>query len=406
MNPKPSLNNKSESIYIDIKIAVAVAVTFVLFFCCLVGMFISLAVGNSDGGYTPSGDGGGGGGGKNNVTANSTPVNSNTESKTGIVLPCQTKDGTYLSASGGEDISGDTNIKSAAAVLVDITDNKTVAGKNADTRIYPASMTKVMTLLVACENAKDPTALLTLTGDMMKKYNTVKGSDSMGPSLELVWQEGYQVTVEDALYMVIYGSDTYACWLLADNITGSEEKFVELMNSKAKSLGLTQTNYTNCTGLYDEKHYTTCREMAAVMAAAMNNETAKTILTSISEYSVEVYTDGVKNDEASAKMYSNWYAGRVMTYKYTAPSGKVASIYVGNGSDVKFIAGKTGYETIPQASFVTVGMDDQTNRMYVCVQVNRIDKTQASLSTGEAVKQSTMDTRYIYYTYAKEKNND
>jgi D-alanyl-D-alanine carboxypeptidase (penicillin-binding protein 5/6) len=283
-------------------------------------------------------------------------------------------------------------------VLVDITDNKAIAGRNADTRIYPASMTKVMTLLVACENAKDPNKLLTLTDEMVEKYNKVKGSDAKGPSLELVWKVGYQVSVEDALHMVIYGSDTYACWLLADYIAGSEEQFVELMNAKAVELGLTNTHYANATGLFDENHYTTCREMAAVMAAAMNNEAAKKIITTIKEYPLEVYIGGEKDEDASSGMWNNWYAGRIQKHPFVSSSGAKATIYVGNGSDVKFMGGKTGYETIPSYCFVTAGENDTTGRQYVVVQVGRVDSTQPTID----VKTSTADTRAMYYKYAKE----
>ena len=380
-------------------------VTLSVFVVALVCLGVSLAVEMLDGGNSYVAGGGGSVGGGGGASTQAASVSSGIGEKTGIVLPCATKEGTYLGVSNErtQDISGDTAIKSGAAVLVDITDNVTVAGKNADTKIYPASMTKVMTLLVACENGKNPNELLTLTGEMVNKYNKVKGNDTQGPSLELVWQEGYQVTVEDAMYMVIYGSDTYACWLLADYISGSEEKFVELMNSKAVELGLTGTNYTNCTGLFDVNHYTTCREMAAVMAAAMNNETAKTILTSISEYHIDVYVDGAKDEDASANMWSNWYAGRTQKYPYVSPEGKEATIYVGKGSNVKFIGGKTGYETVPKASFVTVGEDDTTKRLYVCVQVTRLDDTtRKELTLAQAVEESTMETRYIYYTYAKE----
>lgn len=405
---KNNTPQNTESIYINPKAAIAVLVTFVLLVGCLIPMFVGLAMDAFGGGDVEVSDGGS----KSNKDKTTqgekdkpVSVTSKAGEKTGIMLPCITKEGTYLSVSNERtrDISGDTAIKSEAAVLVDITDNVTVVGKNADIRIYPASMTKVMTLLVACENVKNPNELLTLTSEMMDKYNKVKGTDTQGPSLELVWQEGYQVTVEDAMYMVIYGSDTYACWLLADYISGSEEKFVKLMNSKAEKLGFTGTNYTNCTGLFDVNHYTTCREMAAVMAAAMNNETAKTILTSISEYYIDVYIDGEKDEDASAAMWSNWYAGRVQRYPYESSNGKKAYIYTGNGSNVKFIGGKTGYETVPKSSFVTVGEDDTTKRMYVCVQVSRLDDTtRKELKIADAIKESTMETRYIYYTYAKE----
>lgn len=376
---------------ISIKLAVTIIVTFALLFVCIAGMTVSLIVDNTDdnSGYVAGGDGGGKSKGTQAVQASST---SEPGAKTGIVLPCATANGTYLTASDGStaDISTDTDIKSGAAVLVDITDNKTVAVKNADVQIYPASMTKVMTLLVACENAKDPNALLTVTAAMVSKYNT---SENEGASVAFTWAEGNQVTVEDALHMVIYKSDTYACWLLADYVAGSEEAFVALMNNKAKSLGLTSTNFTNCTGLYNKNHYTTCREMAAIMAAVMNNETATKVITKKDMYTADLYADG-KKTENTVDMWSDWYTGRLETYKW----GAAAAHYAGNGSDIMIIGGKTGWETVPTSCFVTAGYDDVTGRKYVCVQVGRTNDTQASVNT----KTSTDDTRVIYQKYAKE----
>ena len=123
---------------------------------------------------------------------------------------------------------------------------------------------------MACENAKDPNALLTVTDEMVKKYNaSYNASKEDGPSVAISWKSGYQVTMEDALHMIIYESDTYACWLVANSVAGSEEGFVALMNAKAKSLNIdTTTHFENVTGLYHDNHYTTCLDMAAIMAAA------------------------------------------------------------------------------------------------------------------------------------------
>ena len=242
-----------------------------------------------------------------------------------------------------------------------------------------------MTLLVACENAKDPNALLTVTPQMIEKYGKTQGA-----SVAFTWLEGYQVTVEDALHLVIYESDTYACWLLADYVAGGEEAFAKMMNDKAAALGLTSTNFVNCTGLFNQNHYTTCREMAAIMAAAMNNPAATMVLTSKNLYTVDIYKNGEMIDEKG--MWSGWYTGRLEANKLSG----VAPKYVGGGSDVMITAGKTGYEDIPTNCFVTAAENDTTGRKYVCVQVGRTDASQATVNT----KQSTDDTRTIYRKYA------
>ncbi len=388
--------NKRE-IYISGKAAIAVIVTLVLLIGCLVPMFVGIAMDFADDdAYVPSGNAG------NNgmptiKNEEDKPIITKVGAKTGIELPSVTASGSYLCASDAatSDISAATSVKSAAMVLIDITDGRAVAQKQADVKVYPASMTKVMTLLVACENAKDPNALLTVTKEMTEKYAVnSQGSSGDGPSTAFKWETGYQVTVEDALHLIIYKSDTYACWLVADYVAGSEEAFVQMMNDKAASMGLSATNFTNCTGLYNDNHYTTCREMAAIMAAAMNNAAASAVITSISQYAVDIYIDG-EITENSQSMWCNWYTSRLEAYRW----GNAAAYYAGNGSNIKIIAGKTGYETLPTNCFVTAGVDDTSGRRYVCVQVGRTNDEQTKISS----KVSTDDTRIVYQKYAVEK---
>ncbi|MBE6577338.1 MAG: D-alanyl-D-alanine carboxypeptidase [Ruminococcaceae bacterium] len=387
------MNNKK--IHIDGKMkqmATVILVTFCAFLIAVVTMSVCLivnAVQDNRGGSVMAGGGGGGGGISQGSGNTDTPTPSVPSTKTQISLPSATFQKNYLATAGADykDISSDTEIKSQAIVLVDITDNKVIAGKNVDAKIYPASMTKVMTLLVACENATDPKALLTVTPEMVEKYG-----NSEGASIAFPWQEGYQVTVEDALHLVIYESDTYACWLLAEHVAGNEAAFVQKMNEKASALGCTSTNFKNATGLFHSDHYTTCREMAAIMAAAMNNEAAAAVLTSKDYYTVDIYVDGQKAEEKG--MWSGWYTGRLEEYRLSG----VAPKYVGGGSDVMITAGKTGYEDIPTNCFVTAAENDTTGRKYVCVQVGRTDSSQDTVNT----KTSTDDTRNIYRKYAKD----
>ncbi len=389
---KKTEHTKDGEIHLDGRLALAVLMTFVMLIGCLVPMFVGLAMDMNveepvveiNGGTKPNK-------GNDTVKPSVPTVGSLDGKKTGIALPSATGAGTFLCASDANTSEiTDTSIKSAAIALIDITDGRAVALKNADAKIYPASMTKIMTLLVACENAKDPNALLTVTQDMADKYAR---EENKGASVAFNWQVGYQVSVEDALYLIIYESDTYACWLLADYVADSEEAFVQMMNNKASELGLTATNFTNCTGVYNDNHYTTCREMAAIMAATMNNETATAVATSTEKYSVDIYENGKKTDNVKA-MYAAWYSGRLEEYRW----GQAAPYYAGNGSDIKIIGGKTGYETIPSCCFVTAAIDTETNRKYVCVQVGRTEKAQESVSA----KVSTDDTRLVYQKYAVE----
>lgn len=313
------------------------------------------------------------------------PTPQGIKQKTGITLPCETKGSTSYSFDNVTAITATHGIESHAAALIDVTNGRAVAAKNGSEKVYPASMTKVMTLLVACEKATDPTALLTVTEEMSQKYKSSYNPGEQGPSLAMGWKVGDQLTVEDALHMVIYASDTYACWLLAEHIAGSEEAFVQLMNARVAELGLSATtHFENSTGLYHDNHYTTCFDMAVIMAAAMNNASAKIVLTATSQYTADIYRDGVKSG-AVCSVYSGWYTKRLEAYRY----GQAAPKYAGNGSDIAIIAGKTGYETIPRYCFVTAGENDETGTLFVCVQVG-----------GAGPKESTDDTREIYQQFA------
>ena len=132
--------------------------------------------------------------------------------------------------------------------------------------------------------------------------------------------------------------------------------------------------------------------MAAIMAAAMNNEAATKVLTAKDQYTADIYINGKKNSALSVPMWSGWYTSRLEAYPYGAAAAK----YAGNKSDIELIAGKTGYETIPTNCFVTAGRNDVTGTLFVCVQVGRYEESHPAVNS----KGSTDDTREIYQDYA------
>ena len=316
-----------------------------------------------------------------NKPADTSSKNDPSSVKADITLPASTPNGSYVSANGSEvkDISG---VSSNAAVLVDVSANKVLAGKNADTRVFPASMTKVMTLLVACENATEAGKLLTVEQWMIDYQQRLGASGIMG------FKAGEQISVENALYLINYNSDTIACLLIAEHVAGSEEAFVALMNNKAAALGLTDTHFVNTTGLHDDNHYTTCREMAAIMNCAMKNPVASKIITAHNGRGISIYT--ANKVTRSATIYAAWYSDKDRF-------GDDARIS-GTSGNMTAIGGKTGYEDIPTACFVTVAENKDGSR-YICVTVGRTAENQGVVGP----KQSTADTEYIYKNYAYNK---
>ena len=167
-----------------------------------------------------------------------------------------------------------SGIQSEYAVVTDADSGRIVAGKNQDAVINPASMTKIMTLLVACEHVTDLSAPVTISQDAID-IATVTGLSRVG------FVAGETVTVADLLYGTILPSGADAAIMLGRYVAGSDDAFVALMNEKAAELGLTSTHFANCHGMTAEGHYTTCTEMAEILAAAEENETALKVLSTM-----------------------------------------------------------------------------------------------------------------------------
>ena len=165
----------------------------------------------------------------------------------------------------------DLALYSSSAILVDVQSGTVLAEKNPDEIIYPASMTKVMTLLVAAENLPDLDATFTMTQAIIDPIY-LAGASMAG------YVDGETVTMRDLLYGAVVPSGAEATEALAQAVAGSEEGFVALMNEKAAALGLTNTHFMNTSGLHDENHYSTAREIALILQAALQNETCAEIL--------------------------------------------------------------------------------------------------------------------------------
>ena len=161
-------------------------------------------------------------------------------------------------------VSGDdVFLDSESAVLINLDTGEIVAERNADRSIYPASMTKVLTLLVANEQMTDRNGTFTITKDITD--HTYSNDLSA-----VCWDVGEQITVEDMEYGTILPSGADAAIGLARYAVGSEERFVELMNDKCEAMGLSpHASFTNVTGMHDDNEHCTVTDMAMIMKAAV-----------------------------------------------------------------------------------------------------------------------------------------
>ena len=148
-----------------------------------------------------------------------------------------------------------TNAKSA--ILIEASTGKILFEKNPDEKYAPASMTKMMSLVLIMENIDNRNLR------MDEVIRVSKNASGMGGS-QIFLQENEEMTVEDMLKGITIGSANDATVALAERIAGTEEEFVKLMNNKAKELGLKNTFFKNSTGLDEANHYSTARDMSII----------------------------------------------------------------------------------------------------------------------------------------------
>lgn len=172
----------------------------------------------------------------------------------------------------------DLELYSENALLIDLESNTVLVQKNADARIYPASMTKVMTVLVAAEHIENWDETFTMTQSIIDPLFLADASMAG-------FVHGEEVSMTELLYGAVLPSGAEATEALAIVTAGSEEAFVALMNEKAQELGLKDTHFVDASGLHDENHYTTLSDMAIIMQAALDNPHCREVLTSVNHTS-------------------------------------------------------------------------------------------------------------------------
>lgn len=257
-----------------------------------------------------------------------------------------------VQSAGYKDISI-KGMSANTAILVDADTNEIVAGYNYEKKIYPASLTKILTLLVAAENIQDMDATYKFT------------SEDIDPLIEdnasrAGFEAGETVTMEDLLYSAILVSGADGTTGLANAVAGSEEKFVELMNAKIQELGLTGTNFVNASGLHNKNHYSTAIDIAVLTKAAMDNETCRKVLTTTS------YTTSKTKQHKDGIELTSIIAQRIEGY-YIDCDGD------GEADDgISIEGGKTGFTD--EAKYTLSTILDDNGHTYICVTTKSKDE--------------------------------
>lgn len=154
-------------------------------------------------------------------------------------------------------------ITSEGAILMDSATGAVLYDKNSHQRLYPASITKVMTVLLVLENSSLD-EVVTFSHDAV--FNIEAGSNHIGMT------EGEQLTMEQCLYGILLESANEVSYAVAEHVGGTYDNFINMMNEKARELGCQDTNFVNPHGLHDDNHYSCAYDMALITQAALKND--------------------------------------------------------------------------------------------------------------------------------------
>ena len=159
-------------------------------------------------------------------------------------------------------------LNSEAAYLIDLETRTVLFSQQAETRREPASLTKVMTTLLALEHG-DLDQVVTVSQSALDDFlSNSTATDSTNAELEV----GEQLTMRDLLYCTMVSSSSDACCVVAEAVAGSVPDFVELMNQRATELGCTDTHFDNPHGLHSATHYSTAADLAKITIAALQHD--------------------------------------------------------------------------------------------------------------------------------------
>ena len=272
---------------------------------------------------------------------------------------------TQGSGSGGSVVNTlkQPEIQAQGAVLMDAATGNLLYSKEAETKFYPASITKLMTALLVAEKCSlDDTVTFSKTA--------VTNLESGAVTLGLV--EGDKLTVRQSLYGLLLKSANEVANGLAEHTAGSISKFADMMNARAKELGCTNTNFVNPNGLNNSNHYTTPHDMALIARAAFQNGTVSKIASTLS-YQIPA------TQKAAARTIS---LGHKMLYPNDA------RYYQG------VIGGKTGYTSLAGNTLVTCAERDGVRLIAVIMKSKSTQYTDTSalLDYGFALKSGGSQT--------------
>lgn len=216
--------------------------------------------------------------------------------------------------------AGTFSVDAGAALLLEMNSGSIAYEKNIDDKIFPASLTKIMTCMLVLENGN-------LDDMVTVSESALAGLDPDGSAIGL--EVGETLRLEDLLYCIMLPSANDGCTVVAEHIGGTIDGFVDMMNEKAAALGCTGTHFANPDGLHDDEHYTTVRDLSIITQAALEDERfVKISSTSIYELPATNLSDArtlyTTNYLTSNAINPNYYYEQASGIKtgYTSQAGR------------------------------------------------------------------------------------
>ena len=252
---------------------------------------------------------------------------------------------------------------SPSTLLMDLDSGKILYSKNANTRMYPASTTKIMTAILTIENCQ-------LTDTAVASHNAIYSVPSGYTHASI--QEGEELTIEQLLNVLLIPSANEAASILAEHIAGSVEAFADMMNEKAVEIGCKDTHFVNPNGVHDENHYSTAYDLALIGKYAMQYDVFRDIAskTSYSLPATDKYPREDRLFNTTNDLLRENYSRAANNYYYPYAT-----------------AGKTGYTDAAQNCIVATAKKDDISLLAVVLHGER---------TEDGLSQRALDCKTLF----------
>ena len=243
-------------------------------------------------------------------------------------------------------------LQSKYGILYDLTDNYILYNKDSDTEVQIASLTKIMTAIIAIENIENLDTEVTVTKEV---FNNLEGYSQVGLKV------GNKLTYRDLLYGVLLPSGADAVNALVLNVTNNYDDFIKLMNDKVEELNLKHTHFDNAIGIDSDNNYSTAHDLAIILNYALDNKDFYQIFTT-KNYNIE---------SLNLKMQSTL-------------------LYYGKNIDTSIITGaKSGFTDNAGVCLASISINEDTNYLLILLGANTNNRANAIKDTIEV---------YNYYT--------